>query len=399
MKILNKPKQTRWLITILAVITVFVTVISLLMIYQTSVSTMKSTLTDIAESEKAKIKSYLSHSFNENQIIEILKQSYIKRSSIGETGEFVIAKYYNDSIRFLIQESTDSIVSNKIISKNSVKAEPIKKSLEGHSGSMIGTDYDGNKVYAGYAYISELGWGIVAKIDVEEISRPFIRTGILVICFAILLIVAGAFLFNKITSPMINEIMYSENKFRTLLGNIDDAIFIAGYDSIIVDANDTALRKLGLTHEELLKLPSSGFFKQNTKFTLQDKINQVISSETLTFDCEMTNKSGADLPVEITLKLMKYFDKNLILIIAHDITDRKISEKLIHDEKERLLVTIHSIGDAVITTDIDGRITLMNSIAEELTGWKLSDALNKNLTDVFKIINNRTRIVCENPVE
>jgi PAS domain S-box-containing protein len=68
-------------------------------------------------------------------------------------------------------------------------------------------------------------------------------------------------------------------------------------------------------------------------------------------------------------------------------------------EKEHLEVTLRSIGDGVIATDSDGRIILLNRIAEELTGWAYQNAVGKPLLDVFHIINEITRELCENPVE
>ena len=68
-------------------------------------------------------------------------------------------------------------------------------------------------------------------------------------------------------------------------------------------------------------------------------------------------------------------------------------------ERARLETTLSSIGDAVITTDADGNITLMNPVAEELTKWKLADAAGKPLPTVFRIINQETREAVENPVE
>jgi PAS domain S-box-containing protein len=75
------------------------------------------------------------------------------------------------------------------------------------------------------------------------------------------------------------------------------------------------------------------------------------------------------------------------------------SEKRLAVEKERLLVTLRSIGDAVITTDINGIITLMNRVAERLTGWELADAVGQPLNVVFHIINEKTRERCDNPVD
>ncbi|OQY34224.1 MAG: hypothetical protein B6241_05400 [Spirochaetaceae bacterium 4572_59] len=67
-------------------------------------------------------------------------------------------------------------------------------------------------------------------------------------------------------------------------------------------------------------------------------------------------------------------------------------------EKERLFVTFRSIGDAVITTDTSGRLTLMNRIAEQLTGWKNNEAQGRPLDEVFPIINELTRLKIESPV-
>ena len=74
-------------------------------------------------------------------------------------------------------------------------------------------------------------------------------------------------------------------------------------------------------------------------------------------------------------------------------------QESLSDEKERLLVTLHSIGDGVIATDVSGRVVLMNKVAEDLTGWSLSEAAGLPLFEVFTIINELTREPCENPVE
>jgi PAS domain S-box-containing protein len=66
-------------------------------------------------------------------------------------------------------------------------------------------------------------------------------------------------------------------------------------------------------------------------------------------------------------------------------------------ERETLRVTLRSIGDAVITTDVDGRITYMNAVAESLTGWDLRDAVGQPLDSVFHIVNEDSRQPVQNP--
>jgi two-component system cell cycle sensor histidine kinase/response regulator CckA len=70
----------------------------------------------------------------------------------------------------------------------------------------------------------------------------------------------------------------------------------------------------------------------------------------------------------------------------------------IAESEENLAVTIGSIGDAVIATDRDGRVTRMNTVAEHLTGWPLVDAIGRTLDEVFVIVNEETRLPVENPV-
>ncbi len=83
--------------------------------------------------------------------------------------------------------------------------------------------------------------------------------------------------------------------------------------------------------------------------------------------------------------------------IISDITDRKIAEQAAEAERERLMVTLRSIGDGVIATDIEGNILIMNKVAEELTGWTQCEAAGKPFSEVFIIINEFTEKPCEDP--
>ncbi len=68
------------------------------------------------------------------------------------------------------------------------------------------------------------------------------------------------------------------------------------------------------------------------------------------------------------------------------------------EEKERLTVTLRSIGDGVITTDTSGRISLLNQVAEDLTGWRQGKAAGQPLQEVFHLINGKTLQPCDDPV-
>jgi PAS domain S-box-containing protein len=74
------------------------------------------------------------------------------------------------------------------------------------------------------------------------------------------------------------------------------------------------------------------------------------------------------------------------------------NDKIIRRERQMLDVTLRSIGDAVIVTDVAGRVTFLNAVAEQLTGWSMADARDRPSEKVFRIVNERTGIAVENPV-
>jgi PAS domain S-box-containing protein len=107
---------------------------------------------------------------------------------------------------------------------------------------------------------------------------------------------------------------------------------------------------------------------------------------------------GSIIDVEVTAMPMIYQHEQSIQVVIKDITERKKAEVALAEEKERLAVTLRSIGDGVITTDINGIIVLMNKVAEQLTGWTQVEAKGQPLDKVFHIINERTRQKCLSPV-
>ena len=84
--------------------------------------------------------------------------------------------------------------------------------------------------------------------------------------------------------------------------------------------------------------------------------------------------------------------------IVQDITDRRAVEAALRENETNLTLTLQSIGDAVIATDIGGRITRMNPVAERLTGWPFAEAEGRPMEEVFRIVNARTREPAEDPV-
>src|SRR5262249_40076828 len=86
--------------------------------------------------------------------------------------------------------------------------------------------------------------------------------------------------------------------------------------------------------------------------------------------------------------------------LAEEAAARRVAEenaRFIQEQRERLRVTLASIGDAVLSTDAAGRITYLNPVAEQLLGWTTGEAAGRAVADVFRIVHEQTRQPVANP--
>ena len=90
-------------------------------------------------------------------------------------------------------------------------------------------------------------------------------------------------------------------------------------------------------------------------------------------------------------------DLSFGLDLINERKQRKMEDQALDREKRKLEITLHSIGDGVITTDDQGFIVMMNAIAEQMTGWERSEASGKKLDQVFNIVNEITQESCVSP--
>jgi diguanylate cyclase (GGDEF)-like protein/PAS domain S-box-containing protein len=87
------------------------------------------------------------------------------------------------------------------------------------------------------------------------------------------------------------------------------------------------------------------------------------------------------------------------IAVGRDVTERKLSEEALFQEKERAQVTLAAIGDGVIRTDAEGRIDFLNPAAETLTGWKTFEAYGRTVPEVFSIVDPVSHKPAPDPVE
>ncbi len=196
----------------------------------------------------------------------------------------------------------------------------------------------------------------------------------------------------------------SEEKYRALFTQSIQAIYLHDLDGRIVDVNQVACLQSGFMREELLRrtvfdnhpqTPGVLFMSRETILALWRAWPE---GQRHLVEGVHVRKDGTSYPVEISTGSIAYGGRRLMLAVVQDITERKRTETALRDEKERLAVTLRSIGDGVITTDIEGRVVMMNPVAEQLTGWQQHEAAGRPLAEVFDVVQASSGRPCESPV-
>ncbi len=200
-----------------------------------------------------------------------------------------------------------------------------------------------------------------------------------------------------------------------IISTMTDGLLIVNDDGTIQTVNDALCNMLGYKKGELIGIKSERLFADiSNSRPMSDKTwfyNMQTSGNICDIETSFSAKNGNTIPVSLSASTLK--DKKDVVhgmvFICRDITDRKNAEAALraaHDEletkvtqrtaqlqqaNERLAVTLSGIGDGVITTDIHGKIILINNVAELLTGCGRESIEGKHIDDCVYIINERNK--------
>ncbi|NMA25191.1 MAG: PAS domain S-box protein [Clostridiales bacterium] len=181
---------------------------------------------------------------------------------------------------------------------------------------------------------------------------------------------------------------------NTALMNISDSVILTNMTGEIIYANRRAFELHGYSRDELIGRPTEILLAQPAPEEDQKAmLNVIAEGKTYTNVNISRRKDGSTFVCEyaVTALLDEYGGIYATIGIQNDITDRIKMMEALKQSNEQLRATLLSVGEGVISTDAQGNITVMNPIAEELTGWTQEDATGRQFGSVFKIIGEATR--------
>lgn len=180
----------------------------------------------------------------------------------------------------------------------------------------------------------------------------------------------------------------------------DDAIISKDLNGTITSWNKGAERIFEYSAEEVVGKPISIIAPPDRIDEMPAILRRIRNGERVDhYETVRRTKSGTLVNISLTVSPVRDPEGNIIGAskIARDITELVRRRAELAEQREWLRVAFSSIGDAIITTDKTGRVTFLNPVAADLTGWQTSEAAGKPLAEVFRIINEESRRTVENP--
>ncbi|WP_051283793.1 PAS domain S-box protein [Desulforegula conservatrix] len=171
------------------------------------------------------------------------------------------------------------------------------------------------------------------------------------------------------------NLIISEERYRTLFENANDSIFILDENGRFVSVNNKAVEKLGYTESELLTMGPGDIDDEEFGSQLLSRLSQIHEHGSAIFESVHVTKDGVKIPVEINAKMICLGDKTRCIGVVRDITERKQYEEELHHSRQVLRMILDNIPQRVFWKDKGLRYAGCNRLFAEDTGLDTPEAV------------------------
>lgn len=194
-----------------------------------------------------------------------------------------------------------------------------------------------------------------------------------------------------------NVLTELQSQYSSFVDSAHEGIISADLHGTIVSWNPAAEAIFGFQPEEIIGRSTLVLLEEGYRDLYQKGLEDISYGDPVAHPIqrplELTGlrKTGESFPLEISLTSWKVGLDTHYGFILRDISDRKRLEQSLVAEKDRLVTTLQSLEEGIITTDREGRITFFNPLAEQITEWAHQDALTRPFQEVFRLSHEASR--------
>jgi PAS domain S-box-containing protein len=191
-------------------------------------------------------------------------------------------------------------------------------------------------------------------------------------------------------------------RLSSIVASSDDAIISKDLRGIVLTWNGGAERIFGYSAKEMIGQSITTIIPADRLTEEEDILARLARGQHIDhYETVRRKKDGTLCDISLTVSPLKDEEGRIVGAskVARDITSQKAAQRAIHEAQERWLVTLASIGDAVIATDQHATITFANPVASQLLGRTVDEIVGRPLAEYFHIVNEETRRPAVNPVD
>jgi PAS domain S-box-containing protein len=342
--------------------------------------------------------------------------------------------YLVSSKGWLIAHSHQKLNYDAFNEYSRLENEPVEKVLKGQTGIETYV-YENQKWIASFHPIGIKNWGLIVQQPLEAVvSAAKSETRIIVFlilgCFFTGLLIT-AFWVQQSLTPLVKlvkdiqsgsfdvktdypkdeigqlafkyrhlfnelhrsntQIQQSETKFRTLFNSANDAIYIIDPNGQFLEVNQTAIDLTRYSREELLKMNISDIYAHKSGPVLQPRLDEQNNRKKLIFETAYMTKTRELIPVEISSSHIEYDNKNAILRVARDLTERKRFEEKIRQSHKMEAIGTLAGGIAHDFNNILSGIFGFSQLAKN--NLTHPEKANKNIDQIIKVAHKASALV------
>ncbi len=287
--------------------------------------------------------------------------------SLGQSGEVVVCAPGNGMMGCFPSRLHQAVIRFPTRIKGHIL--PMSHALSGKSGVATGMDYRGKLVVAAYRPVSDLGLGMVEKIDADELYVS--ARSRLLPAYAFLLGVSSlaAWLLYRRTRPLVRGLISAEAHARTILDNIPEGVVTTDGKGVIRSLNLSARKIFG-----------PGYVECGKEFPLLKGLSDCVSgnyprnANCIEGGCpgiegDARRQDGSAFPYEMAVGKFDFEGEKHFICVVRDLTERKQAEMMLREKERYTRHLLENLQTAVVVHASDGSVSYLNAAARRFFGF------------------------------